>query len=57
MFEYILEFIGTFLFLYVILNYANLKIGELSIAAIPIAIALATGIFLCSGAFGHLNPP
>ena len=56
MIKYFLEFIATFLLMYVILNHANLKMGEISLAAIPIGLAVIAGVFLCSKAFGHLNP-
>ena len=48
MLKYIFELLGTFILLFVILNKGQ---------PIPIAIALATGIYISSNiSGGHLNP-
>ena len=57
MFNYLVEFVGTFLFLSVILNSAFGKTGEAGLAALPIGLALSAMIFFGGNVSGgHFNP-
>ena len=57
MIKYLVEFLGTFLFLSVIMNVAFGKAGETGMAALPIAMALGAVIFFGGNVSGgHFNP-
>ncbi len=57
MIKYLVEFLGTFVFLSVIMNVAFGKVGELGLAGFPIAMALCAVIFFGGGVSGgHFNP-
>jgi len=57
MLNYLVEFVGTFVFLSVILNSAFGKLGESGLAAVPIGLALMVAIFFGGNVSGgHYNP-
>ena len=57
MLNYLVELVGTFFFLSVILSSAFGKVGQTGLAAIPIGLALMSAIFFGGNVSGgHFNP-